>query len=137
MMLTFGLCTQPVLALSNTSQLTVEVCGLESQSGKVMISLYDSKQSYEKSQNPVKKASLAIKGDKSLWLVKDLPPGEYAIKLFHDQNANQKLDRNFLGMPQEPYGFSNNARGFMGPPSFEEAKFNLEGKALLIKIQAQ
>jgi uncharacterized protein (DUF2141 family) len=127
----------PVLAQGGPSQLAVEVCGLESQAGKVMISLYDSKQGYEKNQNPVKKAALAIKGAKSLWLVKGLPPGEYAIKLFHDQNANQKLDRNFLGMPQEPYGFSNNVRGFMGPPSFEKAKFNLEGKALSIKIQAQ
>ncbi len=58
----------------------------------------------------------------------ELPPGTYAIGIFHDANLNNRLDNYFFGVPREQYGFSNNARGFMGPPSFEDAAFSVEGK---------
>ena len=45
----------------------------------------------------------------------ELPPGTYAIGIFHDANLNNRLDNYFFGVPREQYGFSNNARGFMGP----------------------
>ncbi|MEN8835700.1 MAG: DUF2141 domain-containing protein [Polaribacter sp.] len=45
--------------------------------------------------------------------------------MFYDENNNGKMDTKLFGVPKEPYGFSNNAKGFMGPPSFEEAKFTL------------
>ena len=53
---------------------------------------------------------------------KDLPEGEYAVSLFVDENSNGKMDTNAIGIPIEPYGFSNNASGNFGPPSFEQAK---------------
>tara|TARA_B110000444_G_scaffold259006_1_gene301487 strand:- start:778 stop:1314 length:537 start_codon:yes stop_codon:yes gene_type:complete len=56
-----------------------------------------------------------------------LPHGEYAITLFVDFNGNKKIDKNFLGIPKEQYGFSNNAMGRMSPPSFEQAKFTVTG----------
>ena len=58
----------------------------------------------------------------------ELPPGTYAIGIFHDANLNNRLDNYFFGVPREQYGFSNNARGFMGPPAFEGAAFLVEGK---------
>lgn len=54
-------------------------------------------------------------------LLKGLPEGPLAISLFQDTNANGKLDSNALGIPREPYGFSNNATGNFGPPKFEQA----------------
>ena len=51
----------------------------------------------------------------------DLPPGEYAVAAFHDRNADGQLGTTVLGIPTEPYGFSNDARGFMGPASFTSA----------------
>jgi uncharacterized protein (DUF2141 family) len=56
---------------------------------------------------------------------KDLPPGEYAAVAFQDVNGNGKLDKNFLGIPREPYGFSNSARGSAGPPKFSAAAVTL------------
>lgn len=53
----------------------------------------------------------------------DLPKGVYAVSLFHDENMNQKLDKNFMGIPREGYGASNNPKKKMGPPNFEETKF--------------
>lgn len=54
-------------------------------------------------------------------------PGTYGLSAFHDQNSNGKLDTNFLGMPTEDYCASNNARGVLGPPSFDDAKFTFRG----------
>ena len=58
----------------------------------------------------------------------EVAPGTYAIGIFHDANLNNRLDNYFFGVPREQYGFSNNARGFMGPPSFDDAAFKVEGK---------
>jgi uncharacterized protein (DUF2141 family) len=56
-----------------------------------------------------------------------IQPGTYGLSAFHDQNSNGKLDTNFLGMPTEDYCASNNARGVLGPPSFDDAKFTFRG----------
>lgn len=66
--------------------------------------------------------------------ISDLPAGEYAITLFHDVNGNHLLDKNFIGIPTEPYGFSNNARGLFGPPTFDAAKFVLNQTHQKIQI---
>lgn len=56
----------------------------------------------------------------------DLPSGEYAIRVMHDVNGNDDLDANFVGMPTEPYAFSNNAKGRFGPAKWEDVRFVLE-----------
>ncbi|MFL9927632.1 DUF2141 domain-containing protein [Herbaspirillum lusitanum] len=55
-----------------------------------------------------------------------LPPGRYALKSFADENGNGKLDTNIVGLPTERYGFSNNAKGRMGPPGFDAAAIQLD-----------
>lgn len=55
------------------------------------------------------------------WVFSGVPEGLYAIKSFADENGNARLDTNFIGLPVERYGFSNNARGRMGPPTFDAA----------------
>ncbi len=59
-------------------------------------------------------------------VLKDLPEGPIALSLFQDANGNGKLDMNMMGMPTEPYGFSNNASGNFGPPPFDKAVFTPE-----------
>lgn len=60
----------------------------------------------------------------------DLPKGTYAIGIFVDTNDNNAMDRTFFGNPKEQYGFSNNAKGTFGPPSFEKASFSVNGDTL-------
>ena len=64
--------------------------------------------------------SRAVEGSMH-FIFTDLPPGEYAVAAFHDRNADAQLGTTVLGIPTEPYGFSNDARGFMGPASFASA----------------
>lgn len=66
-----------------------------------------------------------------------LPPGNYAISVYHDVNSDGELNTNFLGIPKEPYGFSNNARASFGPPKFTEASFTVEDKSQTITIDLQ
>ncbi|WP_114394697.1 DUF2141 domain-containing protein [Oleisolibacter albus] len=63
-----------------------------------------------------------------------LPPGRYAVRVFQDLNANGTLDTNLLGIPTEPFGFSNDAMGEMGPPSFAAAAITLESAPLAIRV---
>lgn len=66
----------------------------------------------------------------------NLPPGQYAIASFYDENGNQKLDRNLAGFPKEKYGFSNNVRGTFGPPALSEQIFTFKAdQTLSIRLQ--
>lgn len=57
-----------------------------------------------------------------IYTFEGLKAGIYAISIFHDENDNGKLDTNFIGIPTEPYGFSNNAKGMFGPPDFKDCQ---------------
>lgn len=62
----------------------------------------------------------------------ELPNGTYAIGIFVDANYNNEMDRNLFGIPKEQYGFSNDAKGSFGPPSFKDASFTVSGDMKLI-----
>ena len=64
----------------------------------------------------------------------DVPPGKYALVVLHDENMNGHIDYNWLGIPREGYGFSNDAHGTLAAPSFEKAAFVYDGKALELSI---
>jgi uncharacterized protein (DUF2141 family) len=66
---------------------------------------------------------------------RDLPYGTYAVAVLHDENGNGKMDKNFMGIPKEGYGASNNPRKRMGPPGFDEAKFSVTQPAQTIEIR--
>ncbi len=63
-----------------------------------------------------------------------VPFGTYGVGVIHDENANERMDTNFLGKPQEGYGASNDARGRFGPPSFEDARFSVAQDTVTIVI---
>ena len=104
--------------------LTVEIRGLTSGNGQVYIALYDKSEGWMK--KGLKSVSTPAAKDGVAYEFKDLPAGEYAISIHHDENGNGKFDTNLVGMPLEPYGFSNDAMGNYGPPTFEQAKFKLD-----------
>lgn len=75
-----------------------------------------------------------IENRKAEYTFEELPFGEYAIKLFHDENMDGELDTNFLGIPTEDYGFSNNVRGTFGPADYDDAKFLFEQTEMTMNI---
>ena len=61
-------------------------------------------------------------------------PGRYAVSVFYDENSNGKMDTNFMGMPRKDVGTSNNARGHLGQPKFDDAAFQYSGGKLDLTI---
>lgn len=117
---------------ADAADLTIEFSLKAAGNGQVFVSVYSSAADWMK--KPVKSLKIAPTGDAATAVVADLPPGDYAVSAFHDSNGNGKLDANFLKIPNEPYGFSNNASGSFGPPSFDQAKFVLGTTDLKIAI---
>lgn len=122
-------------AQEDTFELTVEITGMEVDKGKVFLALYNSEDTFLKSSKTTKGTNAIVKDGKAIAYFKGLKKGEYAVSLFHDENDNGKMDTKIFGIPKEPYGFSNNAKGFMGPPKFKDAKFTVDtNKSISIEI---
>jgi uncharacterized protein (DUF2141 family) len=107
--------------------LTVHFIGLKTSQGAVMAALYNSEAAYENSGTASEAATrtvkLEIKDGAAVTTLADLPPGQYAIKAFHDLNGDAKLNTNPFGIPTEPVGFSNDAPVHMHAPSWKETAF--------------
>ena len=108
---------------AESGKLIVIVDGFDNDDGKAMIGLFNSEENYAESGNQFRRTMSEISDSKVEWIIEDLPFGEYAIKLYHDENENGKMDRNMMGIPKEDYAFSNNATGSFGPADYEDAKF--------------
>ena len=90
-----------------------------------MIAIWNNYDNFHGIGEAFRKKALEIKYSSVFWNIDDLPAGDYMISVYHDRNGNGKLDFNLLHIPKEPYGFSNDARGRMGPPSWEDTKFSV------------
>ena len=123
-----------VPAAAQAGELSVTISDIRNDSGYVLAAVYDSEASFLKP--PLARVSVKFKAaqGKLAFALPDLPPGKYAIVAFHDENDNGKLDRNSLGVPTEGFGFSNDARGTGGPPSFAAAAVTFDGATKALKI---
>ncbi|MGB7394019.1 MAG: DUF2141 domain-containing protein [Pricia sp.] len=120
----FFLLLLPALAFSQNT-LNVSIDGVKSSTGNISVALYNQEDGFLKFDRVYKSDStLARKGNTKLSIV-DLPEGDYALAIFHDENANNILDVNWLGIPTETVGFSNAKMKTFGPPSFEECVFKI------------
>lgn len=116
-------------AQEETFNLTVNISGLNNNKGTLMVGVYNKKENFL--NTTFKGEIVKIENKKSTVVFKNLPKGEYAVSFVHDENNNKKMDTNFLGIPKEDYGCSNNATGFMGPPKYDDAKFQLESNKVI------
>ena len=115
------------LEATSNGSIQIKVSGLKNTSGQLGILIFASKEGFPSDwQKAYKQILIPITGDKAAYTFIDLPYGKYAVSVMHDENKNKKLDTNFIGIPKEGYGVSNNATGSMGPPKFEDAAFNLD-----------
>ncbi len=123
---------------SHAATLTVTVLGLRSHAGELLIGVYDSAEWFRSAVSDsatksallpekwrVAGASLRAQAGAQSITFRQLPPGRYAVIVFHDENDNGLLDENAMGVPIEGYGFSNDAQGFLSAPSFDAAAITL------------
>jgi uncharacterized protein (DUF2141 family) len=114
----------PVLGIAQ-NELTVDVDGVKSSSGNINIAVYNKAEGFLKFESVFLSDSAHAIAGQTRVKIANLPNGEYALAVFHDQNGNNILDTNWLGIPKEPIGFSNARMKTFGPPSFKECSFRL------------
>jgi len=114
--------------------LTLNITGFENNEGSVKVALSNSKDDYTTKGKAFRVAIVLINEKEAQYIFEGLPYGIYAIKTFHDENNNGELDTNFLGIPSENYGFSNNAKGSFGPASWEDAQFKFDKDSMTTEI---
>lgn len=119
-----------------SGNLIVKITNINSDKGKMSIGIYDTEENYDES-NLFSGVITKIENGSVNVTIPNIPFGTYAIKCFHDENGNGKLDTNFLGIPSEGYCFSNNAVGNFGPASFEDAKFEFISDKQIVEMEIQ
>lgn len=119
---------------SKTCDLTIKIVGLETDEGNLIVALINNAEAFDSNSSAVRDESVAVTRGEGLANLRAVPYGTYAIKVFHDENSNGELDTNFVGFPKEPFGFSMDAMGKFGPPTFEQAKFEIASPKFALTI---
>ena len=125
-------------ATAQTGNITVFIKGIDNTKGNIEIGLYNSKTNFTIYDKNYKGATLTPSKSGVSYTFKNIPVGTYAIAVWHDENKNQKIDKNWFGVPTESYGFSLNKYGTFGPPYFKDVSFRISSnqkKSLTIQLK--
>ena len=117
-----------ITELRGDISLEMEINNLESNKGPIYIRILD------ENENPVIVGTSPVINYSSEISFDSIFPGKYAIQFFHDENKNQKMDFNLIGIPKEKFGSSNDVKPVLGPPKFEKMLFEIyEDKKIVMK----
>jgi uncharacterized protein (DUF2141 family) len=136
-LLVFANPTAVVLAQSSSCPgIHVKVLNIRNSTGTVDCALFESPDGFpiEVLLDATNVMVIKVRHTEARCDFEDIQPGTYALAVIHDENMNGKLDTNFLGVPKEGYGFSNEAKGLLGAPSFSAASFEYDGGTLDLTI---
>lgn len=124
-------------AWGGTGKLKIEIVGIRSKQGKILVNLFSTSKGFP--TNPkyaYRTAEIDIReGGRAFVEFTDLPYGDYAVAVLHDENDNKKMDYNLIGIPKEGYCFSNNYRPTFKNPSFRQAGFFLERPIKTLQLE--
>lgn len=118
----------------NAATVELDLNYLNMREGTVLIAVFNDPGTFP-DKAPFKTISVPVKDLNSTKTSFELPAGDYAISLFLDENGNKKLDTNFLGIPKERFGFSNNPRILTGAPSYQDCDFRVESETKKMEIR--
>ena len=124
-------------ASSETGDLTVVFTGFGSDDGVVLVRIDSSKATFLQGEDFFRATDAEVEGGKAEVIFEAIPYGTYAISAVHDENSNGKMDQADFGIPLEAYGFSNNARGQFGPPTFEASAFAFTPDSATVTIEVK
>ena len=119
--------------LAHAGELTVKITDIRASKGTLLVAVVNTEAGWDNKEKPVAQEKRAATG-KELELKFNLPAGSYAVQIHHDENDNGKMDSNFMGIPVEGYGFSNNPQ-VMRKAYFSEAKFDVHDAPTAVTIR--
>lgn len=125
------------LQTDNTASVTIEVKGLKNDQGNVRVAIFKDPASFPKGK-PFKAQLIAAQESGTVELTfEDVPYGAYAIAVYHDANENGELDTNFMGIPKEAYGFSNDHKPKFSGPDYESAKVEINQAQVKLNVTVE
>ena len=126
-----------IAAAANESAVRIEITDIKNTNGDLSCSLFSSKEGYpEDHSKAYQNIHVKIDSNQAICEFKNIAPGTYAAIVLHDENKNGKIDKNFVGIPQEGYASSNNERPRFSAPRFKEASFKVSPDAVTtIKVK--
>ena len=120
---------------TTNGSLRVSVENIRNNKGQIGFCLFNSSVGFpQKTEKAVQRAFVRIDGNSVEYTFTNVSPGTYAVCIFHDENSDKKINTNFIGIPTEGVGVSNNAKGHFGPPKFDDAKFSVTKSGQKITI---
>ncbi|MGM0533879.1 MAG: DUF2141 domain-containing protein [Campylobacterota bacterium] len=124
--LLFAILPTVIFAQSSCSGIHVKILNINNSTGAVACALFKSPEGFPHDfmHSAINIMMIKIQDTKARCSFLDIPPGNYALAVIHDENMNGKLDTSWLGIPKEGYGFSSGAKASTGAPSFEAASFS-------------
>ncbi len=124
------------VAESFCSGIHVKILDIRNSTGSVACALFESSEGFPNKflRYATNIAMIKIRNTEARCDFLDIPPGTYALAVIHDENMDGELATNWLGLPKEGYGFSNDAKAMMSAPSFEDASFPYGGQTLAMTI---
>ena len=117
-----------ITELRGDISLEMEINNLESNKGPIYIRILD------ENENPVIVGTSPVINYSSEISFDSIFPGKYAIQFFHDENENQKMDFNLIGIPKEKFGSSNDVKPILGPPKFEKMLFEINQDKKIVML---
>ena len=123
-----------VAAPAEAANLSLNVEGLKPK-GQLMVLLFDAERSWNAKNGAVREIRRRVSTATAQIVVEGLAAGHYGAMVFQDLNLDGKMNFNLVGMPMEPYGFSNNSRGLFGPPAWGKAAFRFGGGSAVHSIR--
>jgi uncharacterized protein (DUF2141 family) len=114
-------------AAQSGNDISVAVEGLRNDKGTVRCGLYNSAVGFREPGKEMKGAAVPISGGKATCVFNDVPPGSYAVAVFHAENNETQLETGMFGKPKQGFGVSRDAKGSFGPPSFDAAAYKYTG----------
>lgn len=115
-----------LISINAQNSLTVHISNIKNPKGTIEIGIFNSEKNFLKEGFQYLKKRIKISKNIHKIEFADLPHGEYAVAVFHDENQNGICDTNLIGIPKEGYGFSNNFRPKLAAPKFHQSKFKMD-----------
>ena len=131
----FVLWTAALFTPEKKGELVLQIKNIESASGVLHIAVYDEGNFLQEEKELLKMTAIVQTQQDLRVAIPDLPFGTYAVAIYHDVNNNGKLDKNYLGIPAEPYAFSNNPKAKWRSPTFDETQIELSSQQKNLSVE--
>ena len=125
-LLIFSFSSLFIFSHGQTANITLKVTNIKEVKGNINFAIFKSADGFPNGDQYFLAKSIPVDTKEFTFIIKDVPTDIYAISVYQDYDEDGVLNKNMFGIPKEPYGFSNDARGKKGPPKFEDAVFQLK-----------